>query len=60
MYFILSFLMAEQDSASFFSAQPSENTEVAHNGIVNFDRVIVNFGADYIQSGGIYMSVVRF
>ena len=40
---------------SFFSAQLAEDTAVAHNGIVHFDRVIVNFGADYIQSGGIYM-----
>ena len=37
-------LTIEQDSTSFFSVQLAEDTIVAHNGTVNFDRVIVNFG----------------
>ena len=48
-------LTVEQDSTSFFSVQLTEDTVIAHNGTVHFDQVIVNFGADYIQSGGIYM-----
>ena len=43
------------DSTSFFSAQLSQNTEVAHGGTVVFDLVVVNYGSDYIQTGGIYM-----
>ena len=54
-YIIFFVLTVEQDSTSFFSVQLAEDTIVAHNGTVNFYRVIVNFGADYIQSGGIYM-----
>ena len=48
-------LIVEQDSTSFSSVQVTENTIVAHKGTINFDRIIVNFGADYIQSGGIYV-----
>ena len=48
-------LVVEQDMTSFFSVQLTENTIVAHNGTINFNRIIVNFGADYIQSGGIYV-----
>ena len=43
------------DSTSFFSAQLSQSTEVAHGGTVLFDNVVVNYGSDYIQTGGIYM-----
>ena len=53
LYYVI--LIVEQDSTSFFSVQLTEVTTVAHNGTINFDRIIVNFGADYIQSGGIYV-----
>ena len=43
------------DSTSFFSAQLSEDTDVAHGGTVVFDLVIANYGSDFIQSGGVYM-----
>ena len=41
------------NSTSFFSAQLSEQT--SHGGTVVFDLVEVNYGDDYIQTGGIYM-----
>ena len=43
------------DSTSFFSAQFSQDTEVAHGGTAVFDLVVVNYGSDYIQSGGTYL-----
>ena len=49
------FVFIAQDSTSFFSVQLSEYTQVSHNGTINFDRILVNYGGDYIQSGGIYM-----
>ena len=47
--------LANQDSSSFFSAQFTEDVTIAHGDILQFDNVIVNFGDDYIQSGGLYM-----
>ena len=43
------------DPISFFSVQLSEDLQVAHDGTVVFDSVVVNYGSDYIQTGGIYM-----
>ena len=43
------------DPVSFFSVQLSANLQVAHGGTVVFDLVAVNYGSDYIQTGGIYM-----
>ena len=53
LHFILTF--SAQDSTSFFSVQLIEDTSVSHNGTVGFNKVLVNYGDDYIQSGGIYM-----
>ena len=43
------------DSTTFFSAHFSENASVAHGAILTFDNVTVNYGDDYIQSGGLYL-----
>ena len=40
---------------TFFSAQLSADLEVLNGGTVVFDTVVVNYGDDYIQTGGIYM-----
>ena len=47
--------LAIQNSSSFFSVQLTEVTTIPHGEILDFDDVIVNYGNDYIQSGGIYM-----
>ena len=44
-----------QDSSSFFSAQFTDDVTVPNGDILQFDDVIVNYGDDYIQSGGLYM-----
>ena len=43
------------DSSSFFSVQFSDTTDIGHGDIMDFDEIIVNFGDDYIQSGGLYV-----
>ena len=47
--------LANQDSSSFFSVQFTADTSIPHLDILDFDDVIVNYGGDYIQSGGLYM-----
>ena len=47
--------LAVQNSNSFFSVQFTEITTIPHGDILDFDDVIVNYGDDYIQSGGLYM-----
>ena len=47
--------LAIQNSSSFFSVQFTEVTTIPHGEILDFDDVIVNYGDDYILSGGIYM-----
>ena len=47
--------LTNQDSSSFFSVQFTADTSIPHLGILDFDDVIVNYGDDYILSGGIYM-----
>ena len=47
--------LANQDSSSFFSVQFTEDTIIPQGDILDFDDVIVNFGDDYVQSGGLYM-----
>ncbi len=44
-------------SRSFFSVQLSQSKDVSSGLVVPFDTIIVNFGDNYIQSGGIYMYV---
>ena len=44
---------------SFFSIQLTENTIIAHNGTIHFNHILVNYGDDYIQSGGIYMYALQ-
>ena len=48
-------MFSAQDSTSFFSVQFLEDTSVSHNSTVGFNKVLVNYGDNYIQSGGIYM-----
>ena len=48
---------AVQDTTSFFSVQFSVDTQVQHSNVLVFDRVIVNYGDDYLESGGIYLYV---
>ena len=50
--------MPISDSRSFFSVQLSVDTVVSDGLVVPFDVIIVNYGNDYIQSGGIYMYVL--
>ena len=45
------------DSTTFFSAHFAEDASVAHGAILKFDNVTVNYGDDYIQSGGLYLWV---
>ena len=47
--------LTNQDSSSFFSVQFIADTSIPHLEILDFDDVIVNYGDDYILSGGIYM-----
>ena len=47
--------LTNQDSSSFFSVQFTTDTTIPHLEILDFDDVIVNYGDDYILSGGIYM-----
>ena len=47
--------LANQDSSSFFSVQFTEDVTIPYGDILQFNDVIVNFGDDYIQSGGLYM-----
>ena len=44
-----------QPSTSFFSVQIAQDTEVLNKDTVQFDLVKVNYGDDFITSGGIYM-----
>ena len=46
-----------QNSSSFFSVQFTADTTIPHGEILDFDDVIVNYGDDYILSGGLYMQV---
>ena len=55
----LSILFSEQSSTSFFSVQIAQDTEVLNDDTVQFDLVKVNYGDDYIASGGIYMWVIQ-
>ena len=43
------------DSGSFFSVQFSDTADIGHGDIMDFDVIIVNYGDDYIQSGGLYV-----
>ena len=47
--------LTSQDSSSFFSVQFTADTNIPYLDIMDFDDVIVNYGDDYIQSGGLYM-----
>ena len=47
--------LAIQNSSSFFSVQFTADTTIPHGDILDFDDVIVNYGDDYILSGGLYM-----
>ena len=40
---------AVQDTTSFFSVHFSVDTQVQHSNVPVFDRVIVNYGDDYLE-----------
>ena len=48
------------DSTTFISAHFAEDASVAHGAILTFNNVTVNYGDDYIQSGGLYLSVQNY